>query len=154
MLVGQVGDISHEVGLVYSVRNLCNNDLVVGLATLDLCLGTHHDTATTCLVGILYSLKTIDICSCWEVGTWDILHQSVSVDVWIVDISAATVDNLTQIVGRHIGGHTYSDTITSVNQQVRNLGWHNCWLNERVVEVVGHVDSLLLEVVHDVLTHL
>ena len=57
-------------------------------------------------------------------------------------------------MGWHIGGHTYSDTVTTVNQQVRNLGRHYCWLLERVVEVWSHINSLLIEVVHDVLTHL
>ena len=125
MLVGEIGDIGHEVGLVDTVRNLCHNNLVVGLSTLNLGLGTHHDTATTCLVSVANTLQTIDIGACWEVGTWDILHQAVGIDIGVVDIGTAAIDDLTEVVGRHIGSHTYGNTVTTIYQQIGNLGWHD-----------------------------
>ena len=94
MLVGQIGDICHKVCLIDTIRDLCDDNLVVSLPTLNLCLGTHHDTTTACLVGITYPLQTIDIGACGEVGTRDILHQTVSVDVGVVDIGTAAVNNL------------------------------------------------------------
>ena len=154
MLVGKVGDISHEVGLVDAVRNLGDDDLVVGLACLDLSLGTHHDTAATCLVGIAHARESIDIGTCGEVGTRDVLHQAIGIDIGVVDIGTAAVYDLTQIMGRHVGSHTYGDTVTTVHQQVRNLCRHHGRLFERVVEVGCHVDGLLLEVVHDMFSHL
>ena len=154
MLVCQIGNVSHEVGLVNAVRNLGYYNLIVSFAALNLSLGTHHDTATTSLVSILNALQTVDVSTCWEIRTRDELHQAIGVDVGIVDISAAAINHLAQIVGRHIGSHTYSDTVTTVNQQVRNLGRHDGWLFERVVEVRCHIYCLLVEVVHDVLTHL
>ena len=94
MLVCQIGNVSHEVGLVNAVRNLGYYNLIVSFAALNLSLGTHNDTATTSLVSILNTLQTIDICSCWEIRTWDELHQALGIDIRIVDISAAAVDNL------------------------------------------------------------
>ena len=154
MLIGEVGDVSHEVGLVDTIRNLCDDNLIVGVAALNLSLGTHHDTATTCLIGILHTLQTIDISTCREVWTWDVLHQSLSVDIGVVDIGAAAVDHLSEVVCRHVGGHTYGDTVTTIDEQVGHLRRHDCRLLQRVVEVVHHIDGLFVEVVHDVLTHL
>ena len=154
MLISQVGNVSYQVGLVYTVRNLGYHNLIVCVAALNLGLGTHYDTSATCFVGILHALQAIDISTCWEVGTWDILHQAFGIDIRIVDISAATIDYLAQVVGRHIGSHTYGNTVTTVNQQIRNLGRHNGWLLERVVEVRRHIYGFLIQVVHNVLTHL
>ena len=154
MLVGQVGDIGHEVCLVDTIRYLGDDDLVVALTTLDLSLGTHHDTAATCLIGITNTLQTIDIGTCGEVGARDILHQTVGVDVGVVDIGTAAVNHLTEVMGRHVGSHTDGNTVTTVHQQIGNLGRHDGGLLQGVIEVRRHVDRLFLEVVHDMLTHL
>ena len=95
MLVGQIGNILHQVGLVDTVWNLGDYNLIVGLGGLDFGLGTHHDTSPTRLVGITHTSEAIDIGTCGEVGTRDELHQSVGVDVRIVNIGTATVNNFT-----------------------------------------------------------
>ena len=82
------------------------------------------------------------------------LHKSVGVDVWIVDIGAASVYHLAEVVCRDVGSHTYGDTIAAIDQEVRNLCRHNRRLHKGVVEVGIHIDGVLLEVVHDVLSHL
>ena len=122
--------------------------------TLDLGLGTHHDASPTRLIGIFHTLQTVDEGAGWEVWSLDILHQSFGINLRIVDIGTATIDHLTQVMCRDIGGHTYSDTITTVHQQVRDLGRHDTRLCERIIEVVHHVNGVLLQVVHDMLAHL
>ena len=154
MLVGEIGDIGHEIGLIDTIGNLRDDNLVVGLSALDLSLGAHHDTAATCLISIAHTLQAIDIGTRREVGTRDKLHQAFGIDIGVVDIGTAAVDHFTQVMGRHVSSHTYGNTVATVHQQVRNLGRHHGGLLERVVEVVHHVDGLLVEVVHDVLTHL
>ena len=154
MLVGQVSNILHKVGLVDTVGNLGDYNLIVSLGGLNLSLGAHHNTAPTRLVGIANTLQTIDIGSCGEVGSRNVLHQPIGIDIGIVNIGAATINNLAQIVGRHIGSHTYGNTVTTIDQQVRNLGGHYAGLYQRIVEVVDHIDGVLLQVVHDVLAHL
>ena len=144
MLGGQVSDIRYQVGLVHTVRNLCHHNLIVGLATLDLSLGTHHDTSTTCLVGIFHSLQTIDVCTCRKVGTRDILHQALAVNLGIVDKGTAAINHLTQVVSRHIRCHTYSNTVTTIHQQVGHLRRHHAGLYQGVVEVGIHIHGVLL----------
>ncbi len=153
-LLGEVGDGHHELLLVHAVGNLGHDDLVVALAALNLCRGAHHDASASCLVGVLHALDAINGGTRGEVGGGDVLHQSVGVDVGVVDIGTAAVDHLSEVVGGNIGSHTHGDTAAAVHQQVRDLGRHHRWLLEGVVEVVHHVDGLLVEVVHDVLSHL
>ena len=153
-LLHQVGNILNELSLVHPVGNLGHHNLVVGLVALNLGLGAHHDASASRLVGVSHALYAIDIGARGEVGSLDIAHQSVGVDVGVVDIGAAAVNHLAQVVRRHIGSHTHGNTVTTVHQQVGHLGRHDARLRQRVVEVVHHVDGVLLQVVHDVLAHL
>ena len=154
LLGGQVGNILHQVGLVHTVGNLGHHNLVMGVARLDFGLGTHHDASPTRLVGISHTLYTIYICAGGEIGSLDVLHQSVGIDVGVVDIGAAAVDHLTEVVRGDIGGHTHGDTVAAIHEQVGNLRGHYAGFLQRVVKVVHHVDGVLLQVVHDMLTHL
>ena len=70
----EVSNIFNKLLLINSVRNLCHNNLIVVLIALNLSLSTHYDTATTSLIGIFNTLKTINICTCWEVWSWDKFH--------------------------------------------------------------------------------
>ena len=152
--LGEVGDSHDELLLVDTVRNLSDDNLVVSIPTLDLGSSTYHDTTTTGLVSVLHTLDTIDGSTCREVWSRNIFHQAIGVDVRIVDVSTAAIDDLTQVVGRNIGSHTHGDTVTTIHQEVRNLGRHHGRFLEGVIEVVHHIDGFLVQVVHDVLTHL
>ena len=154
MLVGQFCYISHKVSLIHTVRNLGYHNLIVGLAALNLSLSTHHDTSASRLIGIANTLQTINIGSCGEVGTRNILHQSISIDIWVIDVSTTTIDNFTKVMGRHVSSHTNGNTVTTVHQEVRYLSRHHRRLHQRVVEIILHIDCFLLQVVHDVFTHL
>ena len=124
-LLNEVGNAGNEVGFVHTVRYLGHNNLVVSVATLYLRLCTHHDTSATCFVSLAHALQAIDICACREVGCLNVLHQSVGVDIRIVDICAAAVDNLAEVVCRHVGSHTHGDTVAAVHKKVRYLGRHH-----------------------------
>ena len=153
-LLHEVSDILYELSLVYTIGNLRHYYLVVALLTLYLSLRTHDDASAASLVGILYALNTIYICTRREVRSLDILHQAVGVYLRIVYVSTATVDYLTQIVRRNVRRHTDGDTVTTIHQQVRDTSRHHRRLLQRVVEVVHHIHGILLQVIHDVLTHL
>ena len=90
----EVSDILDELLLVDTVRNLRDHDAVVAVIALNLCLRTNDDTATAGAVSFLHALQTIDIGTCGEVGSGDELHQTIYIDVGIVNISAATVNDL------------------------------------------------------------
>ena len=150
----KVGDILDELSFVHAIRYLCDDNLIVSFMTLDLSLSTHHDTSTTGLVGILHTLQAIDIGTCGEVRSLYILHESIGVDVRIIDISTTTVNHLTEIMCRYVCGHTHSNTVAAIYQQVRYLRRHDGRLCQRIVEVGSHIHRFFLQIVHDVLTHL
>ncbi len=124
------------------------------ITTLNLSLRTHDNASPTSFVGIFHSLYTIYISTCREIRSLDITHQSVNIDFWIIDICATSVNDFTEIMGRNICRHTYSNTVSAIYEQVWNLCWHDCRLNERIIEVVRHVNRILVKVIHDVLSHL
>ena len=57
-------------------------------------------------------------------------------------------------MGRNVGSHTDGDTVAAIDKEVRYAGRHNGRLLKGVVEVVNHINGILIQVVHDVLTHL
>ena len=150
----EVGNVFDKLLLVDAVGNLRNDNLIVVLAAFNLSLCAHHDLSASRLIGILHALQAVDEGTRREVRRRDILHQSFGINVGVVDIGAAAVDDLSEVMCRHIGGHTHGNTVTSIHQQVGHLRRHHGWLLERIVEVVGHIHGVFLQIVHDVLTHL
>ena len=149
----QIGNIFYELLLVDAIRNLCYHNLVVVIASLYFGLGPHHDSATSCFVSLLHAFQAIDIGTCGEVGGWNILHQVVDAQIGVIDIGTTSVDNLPEVMGGNICGHTHGNTVSSVHQKVWHLCGHYGRLEQGIVEVACHVDRFLLQVVHNMLTH-
>ncbi len=112
----QISDVFHQIGFVYTVRNLRYYNLVVGVAALNFGLGTHHYASSTCLIGVFHTLYTIYIRSRGKVGCLDVLHQSVGVYIRIVYIRAASVYDLAKVVCGDICCHTHCNTVAAVDQ--------------------------------------
>ena len=123
------------------------------LAGLDVSLGTHDDAAAASLIGILDTLGSHDIGTRGEVGTLDPLHEGKAVQFGIVDEGHTGINDLSQVVGGNVGGHTHGNTRGSVDQEVGDAGRHHGGLLEGVIEVVGHIHGVLLQVIHHGLAH-
>ena len=74
------------------------------------------------------------------------LHQAGQVDVGVLDIGHAAVDDLTEVVGRDVGGHADGDALTAVDQQVGEAAGQDAGLFLRLVEVGVPVDGVLVDV--------
>ena len=118
------------------------------------CFRAHYYSSATGLIGIFDALNAVNVSSCGEVWSLDILHQTVGVDVRIVDVCAASVNDFSEIVRGNVCRHSHGDTVSAVYKQVGNLCRHDGRFCQRIVKVVCHVDSVLFEVVHNVLAHL
>ena len=114
----------------------------------DFGLCPHHDTSASGFVGIAHPTYTIYISSRREVGRLDVLHQAVHINIVVVNVSHTGINHFAQVVGRHVGSHTYGDTRCSVHQQVRDTGRHDRRFLQRVIEVVGEVYGFLVKVLH------
>ena len=148
-----LGDRLNQLGLIYAIRYFSNHNLVMLVARFNIGLGTQYDSAASGLVSVLYTLQTHDIGSGGEVGTLDILHQVFVAQLVIVYKSHTSINNLAQVMSGNVGGHTYGNTGCSVNKKVGNAGRHNGGFLQRIVEVVGHIHSFLLQVFHHGLAH-
>ena len=151
---GQHTDVLHEFLLVQSVGELVDDDGVVLWPGLDVGLGTHDYTSTSCLVSRTHALHAHDVAACREVRSLDMLHEFVDGDVGIVNVGHAAVNHLAQVVGRHIGSHSDCNAAGTVHQEVRDACRHHCGLVERIVKVAVHVDRFLLQILHHGLAHL
>ena len=77
-----------------------------------------------------------------------ILHTCHSV----LHVCYAAVNHFAQVVGRHIGSHTYCDTAGTIHQEVREATWQYHWLAERVVEVQLHIHGIFLDIAEHLLS--
>ena len=142
LLVDHVGDLGHDDGLAALVVHL------------DLRAGTDHDAAAAGLIGVLDALAAHDDAAGREVGTLDVLHELVGRDVGVVDIGADRVAGLAEVVRGHVRRHTDGDAGGAVQQQERELGREDGGLELGVVEVVDHVDGILVDVAEDLVGNL
>ena len=114
----------------------------------DLGLGTHHHAAAAGHERLADPFVAVDDAARGEVGPLDMLEQLLARDLGIVDIGAAGVDHLREVVRRHVGGHAHGDAAGAVDDQQRNLRGQHRGLGDRIVEVERPVDRLLVDVGH------
>ena len=114
----------------------------------------HDDAPTAGFISIPYTLYTVNICACWEIGGFDIFHQAICINFRIVNICATTINDFSKVMCGNVCRHADGNPVTSIDKQIGNLCRHYSRLQKRVVEIVCHVDSILLEVIHDVFSHL
>ena len=153
LLAHQLCNVFNQLLLVDAVRNLTDNNLVVRFTVLYLGLSADDDASTSCLVGIADALQAHDVGTCWEVRTFHILHQVVDGEVVVIHVCHTGIDDLAEVVRRDIGGHTDGNTRSAVDQQVRDTCRHHGRFEQGIVEVRGHIDRFLLQVVHHTLAH-
>ncbi len=85
----------------------------------DIGFRTNDYTPSTCLISGLNSVITINGTTGGEIRCRDVFHQFRDSDVRIVDKSDRCVDRLREIVRRHIGCHTDSNTRRPIYKQIR-----------------------------------
>ena len=142
-----LGDALHEAGLVELVRNLGEDDgFPVATDALDHGARAHGDRAAPALVGAFDAAAAEDDGARGEVRARHMLHQARDRDLRIVDIGAAGVDHLTQVVGRDVGRHADRDAARAVDQQVRELGREDLGLLRALVVVGLEIDRLAVDI--------
>ena len=82
-----------------------------------------------------------------EIRRRHVLHQLFDGDRAIVEIGAAGVDDLAQIVRRDVGRHADRDPLGAVDQQVREAGRQHLGLALGLVVIGLKVDGVVVEVV-------
>ena len=141
--------------LVHHVRNLGEDKLLTACCGgFDIVAGTHYHATATCQESLFNTLVAIDKGSRREVRTFDKVEQILACALCVVDVCAASVNNLREVVRCHIGSHTYGDTAGTIYEQQRNTGREYGRLLLCVVEVHGPIDSLLVDIGHNLVCNL
>ena len=149
LLIHELCNLLHQLCLIDHIGNLGHHDaLPTALGILNLSLSTDYHTALTRLNGLPDTLVAIDNGTCGEVGTLHILTHLAGLHIGVVDVGTDGVAALREVVGSHVGGHTHSDTIRAVDHQQGDTSGEHGGLQLGIVEVVGEVHGILLDVGH------
>ena len=158
-LVADVGDadnlaVLYKLGLLLDHSRLVdvvghivgNNHIAALRIGFNRGLGSDDDRAASGRKGLAHTVVAVDDAASRKVGRGDILHQALDRDVGVVDVGDAAVQHLAQIVGRHIGSHTDSDTVRAVDKQVRDFGRQHCRLLAVIVVGGHHIDGVFVDI--------
>ena len=133
--------------LVDQVRDLLDRDLVLALRhVFDDDLGTDDDGSPAGLVSLANAGSSDDIAAGWEVRSGNLFHQFDRCNVRIIHDGDDAVDRFTQIVCRHVGCHTDSNTHRPVDQKVREAAGQSDRFLVSGIVVVAPVDRLFFDI--------
>ena len=155
LVLVQVGDGLYQTSLVDHIGDLGDDDAETAvLPLLDLGLTADDDLAAAGGIGSADAAAAHDDTAGGEVGTLDKAGQILQLGLGIVDDQAAGIHQFAQIMGRNVGCHTDSDTLTAVGQQIGETGRHHVGFLQLIVKVGGEIDGLLVDVLHHLVTQL
>ena len=143
-----------QILLIDHIGDLGDDDAVAVALLLDLGAGADGDTAAAGGIGGTDARTAHYHTAGGEIGALDVLHQVDKLRLGVVDEHTDAVDDLAQVVGRDIGGHTDRDTAGAVHQQVGESAGQHHGLFGGVIEVGGVVHRILFDVRQHIQAHL
>ena len=161
-LVGNIHDICGLLGLYqgcdiikefsdvctdHGVRNLCDHQLLATALQL-LYFHPSADTELTCSRFIdFYKVVLIYYdTTCRKIRALEITHQPTGADIIVLHVCLHCIYYFTQIVRWDAGGHTYSDSVGSVYQKVRDSYRKHYRFFLGLVEVRHKVHNVLIKI--------
>ena len=133
--------------LADAVGKLGDDDRVLAAAQLlDVRAGTHDDPAASCPVGVANTAAADDVPARREVGPLHVLHQTLGVDVRLLDHRDHGVDHFPEVVRRDVRRHPDGDPRRAVHEQVREPRGKDVRLAPRLVVVRLEVDRVGVDV--------
>ena len=142
-----IGDVANELALVYLIRKLGNNDAGAILPVLFKFRScAQHDLAAACGIGLADAAAAHDDALGRKIRPLNILHQIAQFRLRILKDTDTGIDDLFEIVGWDIGGHTDGDTAGTVDQQIWKTGGKYPRLLPALIEVRVPVDSVFLNI--------
>ena len=113
---------------------------------LELVAGPHHHPATAGGIGGTDAAAAHDEATGGKVGTLDIGHQVRQRGIGIIHHMDAGSDDLPQVVGRDVGGHTHGDTGGAVDQQIGEAAGQHTGFLAALVKVGVPVHGVLSDI--------
>ena len=140
----QIGNGLTQHALVDAVGDLGDDDASVFL--VDLSLGTHHDATATGGVGLQNAVGAVNSGTGGEIGALDVFHQLGDGAFGVIHTEDGGVNDLAQVMGRDVGGHTDGDTDGTVDQKIGKTGGQYGRLVQTVIKVLGHLDHVFVHI--------
>ena len=154
-ILDQLGLALDHLALVDAIRyGVCHDDVATLVVHIDGGVGTEHNAAAAGVVSVAHTVIAIDGAAAGEVGSLDVLHKLVDGDVVVVNVCYTAIEDFAQVMGGHIGGHTYGDAVGAVDQEVGHPRREDGGLFALVGIGGHHVDGVLLYVGHHLVGYL
>ncbi len=145
--LGDLHDHARGATLFHAVRQLGDDDRRLAAAQLlDVGARAHDDAAAAGAIRVADPAAADDDRAGREVGTLDVLHQALDVDLRVVDHRHDGVDRLAEMVRRHVRRHPDGDAGGAVDEEVREAGRQHGRLAPRLVVVRLEVDGVRVDV--------
>ena len=143
-LIGKALDQHPLIDLIGKLRN--NDAGAVMAKLLKFMPRPDHNAAPACCIGRPDTGPAHDNALCGKIRSLDVLHQIGEGGIGVIQHADARADDLPQIVGRDIGGHTNGNAAGAVYQQVGEAGGKDTGLLPALVEVGVPVHGVLFDV--------
>ena len=143
-----LGDALDQLRLVDLIRHLGEDERIPILADfLDMGFRAQDHGAAAGLVGGVRAGPAHDDSAGRKIRRRDIFHQLFNGDRTVVEISAAGVDDLAEIVRRDVGRHPDRNALGAVDQQVRKARRQHLGLVLGLVVIRLKIDGLVVEII-------
>ena len=147
LVSSQLCNLLNQSCLVHLIRQLCNYYSWLTIRHgFNMRLGPHLHRATTSGIGIPNTSGAHNQTASREIWSLNNSHQLLYRSIRIVNKHQNTINNLTHIMRRNIGSHTYRNTGCTVNQQLWELGWQYRRLLQGFIVVWYKIHSVLINI--------
>ena len=116
--LNQFSDALLQSCLADLVRQLGDDDTLTTAIHRSIRPGAHIDTAATGMVGLPNSFSAVDNARGRKVWPRQVRHQSIDVDLRVIDKGNTGVDHFSQVVRWNVGRHPHRDSCCAVDQQI------------------------------------
>ncbi len=150
LIAHQLAELLQQALTVHLVGDFLHHDGGAAVLLLfNLAFRADGEVAVAGLVGIQNALLAHDEAARGEVGAGHGGEQVFRRAIRVVNHEAGGVNGLAQVMGRNIGGHTDSNAVGAVDQQIREASRQNRGLLQRLVVVGLEVDGFLLQIAQE-----
>ena len=157
LILDQIRNGFHQPCLVDTIRDFgCHNTGSAMGHILKVGPGTHFQLAAAGGIGSTNAAAAHNQATSREIRALDVLTDFIQTCFRVVNDMADTVNDFGEVMGRHIGCHTDSNTGGAIDQHARETGRQYRRFLAVVIEVRHKLDGILVDIGHHMgsqLTH-
>ena len=149
LLLSILGNIRDQICLIDLIRNLRKHQDRLLAILLDRIGSFHLHTATANLIGLTIQ-PAENRRSCWKIRSLNNIQQlryfRITAGQIVVDHTHSGIQDFPQIVRRNIAGHTDSNTLAAVHQQIRKPAGQHFGLLHSAIKIRRPINRVLIDI--------